>query len=734
MATNRIAIHQSGPSTSFYLDADFTFQNVAENYTDVSIWMSAYNGGGGTTGSQYNGAGDQVARMDGHGEVGRRSGNPFLPSGYGANQLRWSVGPFTRRYYHDANGYLGEVIVEMQVAYGNVNVTHRASIGAPARIPKRPNAPIMDGVADITTNSMGVYYRRGADNGAGIIQDRVHWRQASDDALVWSDENAGGYSNPAGGAGPSLAPGTQYRIAVASLNAVGWSDWSASAFGTTLSADAPGLLVTPRVTGTIARMAITPPGGTSGVTEWLYRVRPVGGTATEYSHNGNLLDILDLTPGATYDFQAAVRYGSYTSPWSGWVRATMPSPNTNPGDYYDGGSPTAADVSYVWAGTAENSTSSVIGKAVTGWRTFAQGSGTSGGTGVVYRVTGGLGPQGGEFRARTVFFSDASTSGFAGGQSAALAHLSVVAPGAFYFGSITVSPSRAQRMNAQIYWYSATGAFISVSTGIPAVVGANETVRLVASGTAPAGAARAAVVWRDLTGTGWSTWKGGDSILADRGMISIELYDYFDGDSIVPGYQFEWVGDPNASPSLRRGGGLNDSDFYDPLLDPDCAPPPEPPRPPVILDDCVEDVGLWRRYWIPVPPGEISAWMTEVPTLEISTGGAAERQVRVRYFANPYGLAPESAQMNDDWIAEQVISYIPANTTITLDGISERAWAQVDEDPNVLSADHLLYGTNGEPATWPTFSCGIGYLVALDVPLEGSASNLSTSLYLTQRS
>jgi hypothetical protein len=86
----------------------------------------------------------------------------------------------------------------------------------------------------------------------------------------------------------------------------------------------------------------------------------------------------------------------------------------------------------------------------------------------------------------------------------------------------------------------------------------------------------------------------------------------------------------------------------------------------------------------------------------------------------------------DVWCSEQIISYLPQATVLTLDGVTQRAWAEVDGG-SPQSADHLLYGTGGTPATWPILSCGVSYLISLEVPIDAPEGNVSIEAAVTTR-
>lgn len=175
---------------------------------------------------------------------------------------------------------------------------------------------------------------------------------------------------------------------------------------------------------------------------------------------------------------------------------------------------------------------------------------------------------------------------------------------------------------------------------------------------------------------------------------------------------------------------------YDPedvfvLLDPDCEAIPSSPRPPAIVNDCVTIVGQWRRFWYAIPASEVGEWSETLPTIRITTATADVGQVRLRFYRNPDGLPIEKYDATR-WDGELILSYAPPAATITLDGISQSAKADVAGRTDV-SADHLLYGSNGGVVTWPVLSCGDAYLMSWDIPISVPSGNLSVNLELTQR-
>lgn len=758
MATERIAVVKTSPSTRFSIQADWVRQSQEGNYSVLGLWIVANNGPAGSTGSFSNGPGYQNVWANGY--VAEHSGNPFLPSGYPQNALRWSD-YHEKVFYHDASGYLGPVEIGMELGYGSVNDrfdngrAHRGTIEAPPRISRVPSAPGIIGAEDVTSNSFGIRYQRGADNGSPIQNDHAQW--ATDSRfknVVWNDYGPAGYTSPQGGAtagAPALQPNRTYYVRIRSRNAAGYGPFSATASQTTLPAGAPGIAVTPDLAGRSASLRFSPPGGVSGAVTYTYEFRMQGSSTTRTGTSAVQVVSQDgLDPGRVYEWRVKATFGGYTSPYSDWVAAYQPAPNTNPGQYFDGDTAAKPDTTYAWSGTPGESYSYARGRNITGWLTFGEGNASSGGSGAVAQSTGGLA---GTFAAQVTWFTDATGAGFIMGVGPMGA--AAVEPRATYYGSIHVKiPGRTQRVESGIAWYDSARNLISyVWSGGGDITEGDQWTRLIVSGVSPDNAAFAAPVARDvddpaLSGIGfgegpfgenpfggieksiWEPWRSGDIILLDAAMVTLgEVFPYFDGSTKdTRDYDYQWLGGAHASASIRYDLNPTPEDL---LADPDCSAVPAPPMPPSIPSDCIVDVGVWRRYLVQIPPTEVLRWATTLPTLILNTGSFAARQVRIRIFPNPDGVAPDQLD-TEVWEGELILTYIPPNTQVTLDGVTQRVWAEVDGRDSI-PANHLLYGTNGVPATWPELACGVGYLITLDVPLDAPEGNLSTEVLLTQK-
>lgn len=733
MGTIRIGkVTVSGPpQTQFWLEADWVSQSQSGNYSVLGVWMVAANGPSSNSSAHFDGWGRQYAYTPDI-DFDDYQAEPFLPSGYSANQIRWNR--YSEHvFYHDAGGYGASVDFSMRV-YGFADVHEYGSIEAPPRILKPPTAPRNLTVQNLSATNAGVMYDPPANlNGSTLTGYTAKWYEyvsIFNQQLRWTDTQSNGYTSPENGVlGPALKPNTRYIVSIYANSSAG-NGAPALISLTTLPTSAPGISIATSESGEQATVTLTPPSGVSGVTEYNieYR-RPSDTTAMTTSTTSATKVISGLIPGAVYQYRANAEIGAYTSPWSTWVFGAQSAPNWNPGDYFDGSTTPKPDITYAWDGATSNSTSRALGKQPLGWLGFQDGAIDSGGTGSVARVTGGLF---GGSAARVTFFSDATSHGFIMGIDGEVGG-AVIQPATQYVGSIYVQlPGRSKQLEPGIAWFDSARTLIGYSWGVQVDVPSNpgDWQRLIVSAQSPSGAMYAAVVVHD-TDAPDSPFLSGDIVLLDGAMVTLgQEFIYFDGSTAdVPGYDYQWVGSPHDSASTRVLAPLSISD---PLADPDCAPMPTAPRPPVVPADCIMEVSVWRRYALQIPDSAINNWRVALPTIMLTTGEAPERQVRIRTFPNPDNLPIEAINTGYGWEAEQILTYIPPHTTITIDAVARRAWASVNGgDP--IPSDHLLYGTDGAPATWPELSCGYGYYIALDVPLEAPSGNLQPALQLTQR-
>lgn len=622
-----------------------------------------------------------------------------------------TIGIATRSRGVGYGSFLVEAWVNMDSGFGQAYAAEWVNIFT------TPGAPIPIGLDQATITSLRYRFSGTTDGGTPVRE----WQAqiASNGDFTQNVQTVGSNGTTVFG---GLSGGTTYYARSRGRNDVGWGAWSSTISATTLPSGPPGITVSPSADGMAADVRLSPPGNATGVQEYQIDYRDTGASSvTTISTTSPTKRVSGLTPGGSYDWRARARFGTYWSPYSTWQTVVQTKPTPDPTAYFDGSLPGRGNRIFEWAGIEHGSVSRAYTAKPVGWT-----SATSGGGAVsLGQVVGGRDRA---FAARALVTTDTTGPGVSLGLDPATAYSTIIAD-APYAASMYVRPSRSQRIAAAIYWYSATGSPMGSQVGGAVVAPIGEWTRLSVSGESPAGAARAVVRVMDVAGTGWSAWKAGEFFDADAAMISLRrLYDYFDGSFLgTPEFSYNWEGAPDASVTVRE---------YDPedvfvLLDPDCEAIPSSPRPPAIVNDCVTIVGQWRRFWCAIPASEVGEWSETLPTIRITTATADVGQVRLRFYRNPDGLPIEKYDATR-WDGELILSYAPPAATITLDGISQSAKADVAGRTDV-SADHLLYGSNGGVVTWPVLSCGDAYLMSWDVPISVPSGNLSVNLELTQR-
>jgi hypothetical protein len=169
------------------------------------------------------------------------------------------------------------------------------------------------------------------------------------------------------------------------------------------------------------------------------------------------------------------------------------------------------------------------------------------------------------------------------------------------------------------------------------------------------------------------------------------------------------------------------------VVDPTLPKIPAPPRPPFIPDPTGSTTQTtWSRRTIVIDDQNVAGWSATLPLLTITSREQAIRKLRVRVYPNPFDYAPEDVDPCS-WCSEFIISYLPARTELVMDGRMARAMASV-AGAQPVTANHLLYGTDGAPMTWPELTCGISYVLAVDVPPTGATTpDVQLSLQLARR-
>lgn len=181
---------------------------------------------------------------------------------------------------------------------------------------------------------------------------------------------------------------------------------------------------------------------------------------------------------------------------------------------------------------------------------------------------------------------------------------------------------------------------------------------------------------------------------------------FFDGESSGG----SWDGDANESISYWAKASAST------IVDPDCPPIPLPPQPPSIELACPIDVEQWRRFSVPIPASEAGGWTFSAPLVTLTTSSSEVRDVRVRFYANPF--ARELEELNPcDYCGEFFISYLPDGTSLSIDSILRTVEANV-AGTGVTQAMNLVSNIDGGPIEWPLLTCDIPYVMTVDVSPE----------------
>lgn len=174
-------------------------------------------------------------------------------------------------------------------------------------------------------------------------------------------------------------------------------------------------------------------------------------------------------------------------------------------------------------------------------------------------------------------------------------------------------------------------------------------------------------------------------------------------------------------------GALSDDWLYDP----GALVPSAPPAAPDIVADAIDSsITAWQRYYVPIPADTVADWASSVPIMQIDSLSTAIRQVRVRFHPNPFGYDADQVDPLS-YCADFLISYLPARTSLLMNGMVQTASA-TKAGVSTVAADSILFGSDGGPMTWPHLSCGIPYVMTIDVPSPADYELFDLTLQLSR--
>lgn len=580
----------------------------------------------------------------------------------------------------------------------------------------RTNAPTLDSIT--ATGMRSRFWNDG--NGAGSTTWELQY--ATNSSFTGATTLSSSGTNVLTG----LTPGTTYYFRSRGRNVSGIGPWSATRSATTATVAAPTLAVVSGDTGASATATITAP---SGVTVTNYTLEAEYLTPTPKPTNADKTvtttsrtpTVTGLVPGASYRWRVRANIGTYSTAWSSWVTVTQVNPNTVDTEYFDSTSTTSdPDISY---GVHPSGKSYEYAVTPNYWQ-VQRGHGS--------HLTVRRGPEnlvassGSTRSARFKVIKYATAWSAAELRGSTPAGYIVVLPSATHTAMVYIKTTAAITATLEVRWLTSSGAFISSFEAESVTTTPGRVHRLSLLAKSPSNAGRA-----------YLRLKFADAPLntlidLDGGFLALGRPEsYFDGSTRdTARLKHSWAGTKWNSQSLRTlvEGVAPDN----PFTDPNCPAPPAPPRPPVPVNECIPEVTTWRRYFSPLESEAVSSAFDSLPTFTVATKGKADGPIRVQIFENPDNLSI------DDFIpgapvSEQVITYLPANSEAVLDGVSERSYGKLASDETYADIDHLVFGSQGGPATWPVIGCGKSYMIVLDVPSTSPLGNVELSAQLTHR-
>jgi hypothetical protein len=193
------------------------------------------------------------------------------------------------------------------------------------------------------------------------------------------------------------------------------------------------------------------------------------------------------------------------------------------------------------------------------------------------------------------------------------------------------------------------------------------------------------------------------------------LAGFLDPDVDVP-----WAGGviPDGGYVDLDGALFSDADCAQPtfaaLADPLCPAVIPPPLPPSVPIGCYTPPAHWRRRQITIPRTYIPLWGEVVPKFSVHARDADVRNLRLRFYADVDG----DGDISDDpcaYCGDLVVSYVPQGFTLVFDAAARQVYA-FDATHQRRPVTELVFSTDGTPFDWPALSCGMGYVVTLDLP------------------
>lgn len=150
-----------------------------------------------------------------------------------------------------------------------------------------------------------------------------------------------------------------------------------------------------------------------------------------------------------------------------------------------------------------------------------------------------------------------------------------------------------------------------------------------------------------------------------------------------------------------------------------------PPQPPTIKPPNLLPITTWRRKVINIPSQYSSKGNTPSVRIQVTSGADTLRQFRIRFYdaAGSITSCPS--------IGEYYISYLPDNAMMTIDSARKEISVRLANGV-VTNGSHLLFGSAGNPFSWPEFTDeGKSYSVVCDLMPPSTNVNYDVTVYVS---
>lgn len=155
------------------------------------------------------------------------------------------------------------------------------------------------------------------------------------------------------------------------------------------------------------------------------------------------------------------------------------------------------------------------------------------------------------------------------------------------------------------------------------------------------------------------------------------------------------------------------------LIDPNIGPMWTLPRPSASGAEIGCQLLDSRRSVFTIPEGLIPVTGEMLPTVTVRSGTREERHLRVRWARGL--VTDDGAALDCQTVGEAMITYMPAESSVVLDGRSGTAVAHT-ADGRELDATPVTVGRAGGPWRAPVLRCGAPYTVVIDADVPTMAT------------